>query len=490
MVSSLVELKCVPSIDPWEIAVRFEKRLSAKQRKKLGQFYTAKPIVKYIFDVLEIKKGSRVLDPTCGCGVFLAEAMQRIGKSANIHGIDINNDAVQMTRAILSGIAEKKIGSTIINKNAIVQKKSDADWWNSSGGFDYIVGNPPFVTLTADEYDPSYYEDIITGNTNAASLIVAQSLNQLRPEGTFAFVLPKTMLRVASYEKLRALILENTILRICDLGRCFPDVRGEQIILFVQKKAPAADHEFVLHTPKSLAMSETVLVPQRLLSKSGFLLLSPQHHHLIEKIKSVGKPLALQAHIFRGISSPAKNIGKKGVPILRGKDIQKDTITQSTFVKTQLNNGKAAALLSKKIVVQNIFSTEAGLIAAMDEKGVLTLDTVTNIMTSDKFVYGLLRSNILNYYLIYGIYNNSRLTMHADSTYLGQLPIPSTDEKSKKRMIELVSMLLKKPNDSMILRKIDVLAAKMYGLTEAECVFVNDALRQTLSKKSAARLEQ
>ena len=88
------------------------------------------------------------------------------------------------------------------------------------------------------DYDTreSIFSKIANGSTNAASLIIAKSFDLLKNNGIMAFVLPKTLLRVNSYAKLRQFILENAkILHIYDLGTCFNGVRGEQIILFIQK---------------------------------------------------------------------------------------------------------------------------------------------------------------------------------------------------------------------------------------------------------------
>ncbi|UTW70781.1 hypothetical protein KHA80_08055 [Anaerobacillus sp. HL2] len=78
---------------------------------------------------------------------------------------------------------------------------------------------------------------------------------------------------------------------------------------------------------------------------------------------------------------------------------------------------------SRKKSSCKIFSSEAGLICAYDNKGVLTNETVTNIIIENdrraKYILGLLNSKLGNYFLIFGSYNCSKMTMHTDKEYVG-----------------------------------------------------------------------
>ena len=54
-----------------EIAAFFENSLLEEERKDRGQYYTPKSIVEYMIAQLDIKKDSKIVDPSCGCGSFL-----------------------------------------------------------------------------------------------------------------------------------------------------------------------------------------------------------------------------------------------------------------------------------------------------------------------------------------------------------------------------------------------------------------------------------
>ena len=48
-----------------------EKNVSHIDRKKLGQFYTHKELVEYIYSKIPVNKKSKILDPCVGAGAFL-----------------------------------------------------------------------------------------------------------------------------------------------------------------------------------------------------------------------------------------------------------------------------------------------------------------------------------------------------------------------------------------------------------------------------------
>jgi len=248
---------------PEQIGSLFEQSLIAKERKNQGQYYTPQSIVEYMLRQLDIKKDSKILDPACGCGSFLVSAADvfegKYGDSflRNIYGVDLNAKAVQITRACLllkmrsNRAYRKTLESNIKVGNSLIANAlsaAQAFLWReefddvfANGGFDFVIGNPPYVTLRQHaDFDPqeSAYSDIINGPVNAASLMIVRALELLKPSGVLAFLLPKSMLFVDSYQKLRSYLLQKThLLQLFDLGAKFKDVRGEQVILIVKKAA-------------------------------------------------------------------------------------------------------------------------------------------------------------------------------------------------------------------------------------------------------------
>jgi len=515
------------------LGVLFERFIREEEKKNFGQFYTPQEIVDYIINFLNIQPDSKILDPTCGCGVFLVTAfnfLKQINKKAldNIYGVDLNKSATKITRINLWLRNGKNIESlrtlekNIKIGNSIVEDKNldkyAFDWKDQfseilkEGGFDFIIGNPPYVTLkNGEDYNlkESLFSKISNGNTNAASLVIAKSFELLKNKGIMAFVLPKTLIRVNSYSRLRTFILENSkILHIYDLGNCFKGVRGEQIIIFIQKtnnKEEINQNKVLISVyedkTKSLLEQKKFLVPQKLFSKyNNFLMFEKQdYYNLIEKINEQGERLDDLADIFRGITiSPkstliSKSKVKNSKPIIKGKDISKFKHKISYFLKNidkiSENNLKISQFYNNKIILQNIFSSEAGIIAAIDKSGSLTFDTVTNIIIRDKsldekYLLGLLNSKLINFFLIYAIYNKSKLTMHTDKVYLGRLPIKKVSKEEQKEIINIVDKLEKTKEKKPLLRMLDKIVYKIYNLNKKEQNLIEKSLTKIISIKS------
>jgi len=521
-----------------EIGNIFENSLGRFERKHKGQYYTPKEIVDYMLTYLNIDEETRIVDPACGCGIFLVSIMEMLkskyngSKYENIYGVDLNPVAVSITR--LSLIVKSGFNDELVNLfkrnirvgNSIVSNKKYDNlafqWFKEfptvfdRGGFDIVIGNPPYVTLKkSKDFDPeeSLYPHLINGPVNAATLMIGRGLEILKEGGLLAFVLPKTILRVESYSSLREYLLKNTkIIQIFDLGSKFKDVRGEQIILIIKKEKPTPDHEIIVRAvtnkTKSLFEQPIYKVKQSLFLKFNKILIfdDKKIYLLLDKITTGKTELSkiVNGSIIRGLpikrnvlcTSEKTYNNDDYEKVVRGRSISKFKINEILYVDKDVVNkfskNKLSVFYQKKIVLQNIFSSESGIIAAYDNQGILSLDTVTNIIITDdiwaKYILCLLNSKLINFYIIYGQYNCSKLTMHADRTYIGKIPIVTNPKKEYlKKAVELVDYAMKEVDINKIktiLRKIDEVVYRIYDLTIDEISLIEKKMGQILSPKS------
>ena len=111
----------------------------------------------------------------------------------------------------------------------------------SNGGFDVIVGNPPYVDIK--RLDPKIVKYLFSSYTtvenrmNLYSTFVERALNLLKNGGYFGFIIPNSILYNESYQKIRTLLLNQTILtKIIRLpDDVFDGVKIETIILIYKK---------------------------------------------------------------------------------------------------------------------------------------------------------------------------------------------------------------------------------------------------------------
>jgi len=65
--------------------IAFEKFLGNTFRGELGQFFTPRPVVDYIVDILDPQEGETICDPCCGSGGFLIKAFEYVREHIERH---------------------------------------------------------------------------------------------------------------------------------------------------------------------------------------------------------------------------------------------------------------------------------------------------------------------------------------------------------------------------------------------------------------------
>ncbi len=119
-------------------------RKNIKKIKEFGDFQTPRPLARQI--VLFLRNSgidpSTIIEPTCGTGSFIHAALETFPK-ANIVGMDINKDYIDLILEEISSVKHKK---------HIVIKQADffnLDWkkeLNTCKDPIMIIGNPPWIT--------------------------------------------------------------------------------------------------------------------------------------------------------------------------------------------------------------------------------------------------------------------------------------------------------------------------------------------------------
>jgi len=489
----------VSKIDQDNFVKNFEESIDPDERKRLGQFFTSDRITEFIISKLELDEKSLILDPSCGAGSFLHSCFdymvrdKNIGITktlSNIYGIEINEKSLQIAKASLL----VKSPSTaeimkILNNNLILEdfikisKKNIFSYFSQvkeNDGFDAIIGNPPYLTLTIEKHlrkDP-VFSKIICGQINATTLMIGRAFELLKPGGKLGLLLPKTLLRVNSYKNLREFLISNFRLDyLIDVGQEFKKVRGEQVILIATKMHKANYKLSVGRFPSTHNNPVTCKIGIDHLTKfNGFTMFNEKSlYELASKIISKHPTLeeCCNGKIFRGISisSNSKFISKikqiNFLKTIRGDSIKKCRFDYFLWLQNRAHS-KIDYVKTKKIVAQNIFSSEAGIIANYDSEELVTLDTVTNILPQNEdplYILGIMNSELAKFFMVFVVYNQSRLTMHTDKSYIGRLPIPNTDNRIKNKIIKIVRDQMDGLNSD---KSLDSLVYDAFNLTSEE----------------------
>ena len=475
-----------------------------EEKKTFGQFFTSNRITKYIINEMNLDERKTIADISSGDGAFLIECYDHLEELKispkkileNIYGIEITSNQLKKAKKNLETKSIKN--KNIIEKNLIlkdtISSSSDEILSNfpkisKQSGFDVIVGNPPYRTIESSKNiksDP-VFSDITKGQINMATLMIGRAYSMLKDNGKLGLLLPKSILRVTSYEKLRNFISSKfKIEQLIDVGIEFDDVRGEQFILIAIKKSQRPTNVKIGYFLKNKPF-ETHTIPFDEITKfENFVLLdNVETYQLVDKITSDHPKLEqiTDGKIFRGIGIGAnskyvsKDSLKNHLKGLRGDSIKK--FSYDYFIHIEKRDfAKIDLVQVKKIVLQNIFSSESGIIANYDKDGLVTLDTVTNVLVENEdpyYVLGILNSLLIRFFMVFVVYNQSRLTMHADRKYINRIPIPKINDKLKKSIINQVKTQMK---GKQSVSELDELIFEAFGLSKIEIKQVQKQLEK------------
>lgn len=150
----------------------FETFMGSYFRGDFGQYFTPRPIVKFIVDSLPINNQSRVLDTSCGSGGFLLYALDKVREQANefydkdkeekdhykywhdfaeknLFGIEINDQIARTAKMNMiihdDGHTNVIAADGLLNDEELRNKSKNKEFEYCT--FDFIITNPPFGSI-------------------------------------------------------------------------------------------------------------------------------------------------------------------------------------------------------------------------------------------------------------------------------------------------------------------------------------------------------
>ena len=380
-------------------------------KKAGGVYYTPTYVVDYIVDqtvgqLLEgrsVKEAAklRILDPACGSGSFLLGAYQylldwhqqqyehdgpekhkkvlyqgvgggwRLTASErrrillnNIFGVDIDNQAVEVTKLslllkVLEGETEQSLtaqlrmfheralpdlGSNIKCGNSLVgsdygiglqmglldddemYRINAFDWAGKDGfpdivrggGFDAVIGNPPYVRQESLAEVKEYLQAHYKAYQSTADLYVyfmEKALDLLRTGGSFSFIVSSSFLRTAYAAPLREVMTRNAaVVRVVDFGglSLFAKAKDVYVSIPVLRKIAQPDKVLVCQVESVDHVNLRTYVPEHeygiaaaRLIPEAWSLEDERTRTVFEKIVAAGVPLETHVgnRIFYGIKT-------------------------------------------------------------------------------------------------------------------------------------------------------------------------------------------
>lgn len=480
-----------PSFVPYQDYLGFVY-LSLKansDRKTSGLYYTPQRTVAKMMDEMErVTPGireKRMIDPCCGTGNFLLEALRRGIPFENLYGMDIDEDAVKIARMNLrlNGIRDERLLAEHIRCGDYLR---DA----VPGTFDLIVGNPPWGYVYSEEEKAAFlgeYQCASRHGTESYDLFLERSIRLAGPDTRIGFVLPEAILNVGRHRTIREILRQKTGLRfVCYIGNAFRGVSCPVILLGAERREMEENGdigEAGLGCRITCGTQTRILrLPRDLTDHYWNFDVTDEEERVLRKIRPESERVYLKgnADFALGIvtGSNREFLSEECVPgsemVLRGSDIERYTYRDSgvylRYDRARLQQAAREEFYraEEKLIYRFIGTTPA---FAYDDRGLLTLNSANILIPrmegySIRYILAVLNSPVVSFWCRKKYRSVKLLRSHIE-----EIPIPEASEEEQREIVKLVDEILrrKKEEDTNgILSVIEQKIGRLYGLTESE----------------------
>ncbi|MDA8215609.1 MAG: N-6 DNA methylase [Nitrospiraceae bacterium] len=390
-----------------------------------------------------------------------------------------------------------------------------------NGGFDCVIGNPPYIQLSMTDYYDSTVNAYLTknysssmGRLNTFGFFIEKILKMiLAKNGLFSFIVPNTLLTQEYYQSLRQMMLKFRLGSITTYQYpVFPEAVVETIVFVIQNANPRYNKVNIVKCDNKSMLYQTHYIPQStyLKTHSNAFLIKIDKDTLELKIKldKTGQPLQSIANINQAIAlkyDRSKSLfkeckSKNYKPVLDGRNIHRyklewdgyylayDVKNIHSCKRTDIFEAKEK-LFSRRVADRLIATYDDAQFYALNTLVVITLKPQANV--SLKYMLGLLNSGLLNFYYLTYLKSTKKVFSEIQARQIAQLPIRTIDfnNPSEKaihdKLVSLVDRMLelhKKKNSlppsaerdkiereiAVTDEKIDDIVYVLYGVTEEE----------------------
>lgn len=315
----------------------FEQAVPIEERTKNGAIYTPSYIRDFIINQLfaenqEKFRNGLIIDPACGCGAFLYTAAQVIRNSeesfrsiiSRLYGVDISANSVRRTKLLLALTAltnHEYVNESdfhIYCANSLSFDFCQFDAVKMNGGYDYVIGNPPYVRSKNIEPESKAllpnWEVAIGGNADLYLPFFEIGMKILNEYGRLGYITLNSFFKSVNARGLRKYMVKHQIgLDIIDFGDelIFGKKLAYTCITFISKRER---NSIKYHRASSVAIRnkdyfEYDIIPyDGLDSHKGWNLNQSNVLQIIERIEHTGTPLGDKYIIKNGIATLANDV--------------------------------------------------------------------------------------------------------------------------------------------------------------------------------------
>ena len=248
IIDHIDELRFRSQAEKYELSHLYEAKIKnmGNAGRNGGEYYTPRPLIRAIVQVVKPKIGQKIYDGACGSAGFLCEAFDYLRSGKHLTTKDFEalqtrtfygkeKKSLAYVIAIMNMILHGIEAPNIIHTNTLAENLADIQ---EKDRVDVVLANPPFGGKERKEVQQNF--PIRTGET--AFLFLQHFIKMLKAGGRGGVVIKNTFLSNTDNASvsLRQLLLESCNLHtVLDCpGGTFQGAGVKTVVLFFEKGAP------------------------------------------------------------------------------------------------------------------------------------------------------------------------------------------------------------------------------------------------------------
>ena len=257
----------------------FETFIGNALKGEQGQFFTPKNVVQMLVDYIDPSETDKIIDPACGSGGFLVDALKHVWgnadekykklnwkegqiekkkmeiATANFRGLDKDYFLSKVAKAYMNLVGDGTTGIFCEDSLEMPQNwKDETQLKIKLGTFDVVLTNPPFgkeLKVKGDDklrqYDLSY-DWKKTGDISVRSnklkdeiqpqfLFIERCFQLLKDKGKLAIILPETFFHAPKMHHIMHMFKQHNVMALYDLphNTFRPYNNAKCVALIIQK---------------------------------------------------------------------------------------------------------------------------------------------------------------------------------------------------------------------------------------------------------------
>ncbi|MFA7446543.1 MAG: TaqI-like C-terminal specificity domain-containing protein [Flavobacteriaceae bacterium] len=221
-----------------KIGIEYENSLSDSFRNKEGIYYTPSWIVSDMFKNIPINSDTKFLDPCCGSGNFIIQAIKSGVSPENVYGFDIDENAVFITKQRIKdefGFESEHIQVGDFLNEALNLKRENLS-------FDLIFTNPPWGKKIEKIEKQRFATLYNCGNSlDTTALFMGASFSLLKQDGFLGFLIQEAFFNISTFEDIRNKVISKQVFRLTDYDKAFKGLVTKAQSIIIANNKPKSD---------------------------------------------------------------------------------------------------------------------------------------------------------------------------------------------------------------------------------------------------------